>query len=87
MLLILSVGILVFVIMIMHFLMPKVLIEKYFKPPHFKSTECTMFSGFPFAIMRTIMFYESWGFLKVESNEDLLRRIDLYQIGIEMFKK
>lgn len=40
----------------MHFLMPKDVLEKYFRPPYFRSFECALFSGLPYAPMRTIMF-------------------------------
>lgn len=64
MLLILGVCLTIFVILVMHFLMPKTVIEEYFKPPYFRPAECAMFSGFPFAIMRTIMFMRVMGFPK-----------------------
>ena len=43
-------------ILVMHFLMPKVVLEKFFKPPYFNESECTLFTGIPFAPLRTIMF-------------------------------
>ena len=64
MLLVLGVVLSVFVITVMHFLTPKILIEKYFRSPYFRPAECEMFSGFPFAIMRTIMFMRVVGFPK-----------------------
>ena len=39
----------------MHFLMPKVILEKYFKPPYFRPMEVEMFTGIPYAPMRTVM--------------------------------
>jgi len=71
MLLILSVGIMAFAILVMHFFVPKTLIEKYFKPPYFKPAECAMFSGFPFAIIRTIMFLRILGYPKSGKNRGL----------------
>jgi hypothetical protein len=64
MLLILAEGALIVTVLVMHFLMPKMVLERYFKPPYFKSGECAIFSGFPFAIMRTVMFMRVLGFPK-----------------------
>jgi len=64
MLLILGVGLTAFAILVMHFLIPKGLIERYFKVPYFRAGECAMFSGFPFSVMRTIMFMRVVGFPK-----------------------
>jgi len=40
----------------MHLLMPSAVLNKYFKPPHFRDMERLLFTGFPYAPMRTIMF-------------------------------
>lgn len=45
-----------FAILIMHFMMPVAILEKYFKPPYFRDVECDFFSGVPYAPIRTIMF-------------------------------
>ena len=42
-------------ILIMHFLMPKAVLDTYFKPPYFNQGECLLFTGIPYAPMRTIM--------------------------------
>ncbi|MCF6282405.1 MAG: hypothetical protein L3J28_09375 [Candidatus Polarisedimenticolaceae bacterium] len=47
---------LVLVILAMHFLMPSAVLDKYFKSPYFKDVECLLFTGIPYAPMRTIMF-------------------------------
>lgn len=47
------------VLLVMHFLMPKVVLEKYFKPPYFRPMEVELFTGIPYAPMRTIMLM--WG--------------------------
>jgi len=47
---------------IMHILMPRKVLETYFKEPHFSSTEITMFTGFPLGYMRTVMFMRILGF-------------------------
>lgn len=50
------------IILGMHFLMPGAVLEKYFKPPYFKEGECTLFTGFPYAPVRTIMFMAVFAF-------------------------
>jgi hypothetical protein len=42
--------------LILHFFVPKALLEKYFRPPHFGEFERHLFTGIPYAPMRTIMF-------------------------------
>ncbi len=49
-------------ILIMHFLMPKKVLETYFKEPHFNAGEIAMFTGFPFGYMRTAMFMRGLAF-------------------------
>ena len=41
--------------LMIHFLMPREILDKYFKPPHFREGEIALFSGVPFALMRTVM--------------------------------
>jgi hypothetical protein len=43
-------------ILIMHFLMPKQVLERYLKPPYFREFECLFFTGIPYAPIRTVMF-------------------------------
>ena len=43
------------VLLTMHFLMPKTILEKYFKPPYFRPMEVEVFTGIPYAPMRTVM--------------------------------
>jgi len=52
---------LVFILM-MHFLMPKKVLETYFKEPYFRPAEITMFTGFPFGYIRTAMFMRALAF-------------------------
>jgi len=49
-------------VLIMHMLMPKKILETYFKEPHFNAGEIAMFTGFPFAYMRTSLFMRALGF-------------------------
>ncbi len=51
-----------FFIFMMHILMPRKVLETYFREPYFSSTEITMFTGFPFGYMRTAMFMRALGF-------------------------
>lgn len=39
-----------------HFLVPRQLLKTYFTPPYFNQAEVKMFTGFPFAYIRTFMF-------------------------------
>ncbi|MCP3669451.1 MAG: hypothetical protein GY814_03240 [Gammaproteobacteria bacterium] len=43
-------------ILVMHFLMPREVLKRYFKPPYFREFECLFFSGVPYAPIRTVMF-------------------------------
>jgi len=49
-------------IFIMHFLIPRNILETYFKEPYFRQSEVTTFSGFPFGYIRTVMFMRILGF-------------------------
>jgi len=49
-------------IFMMHIVMPRKVLETYFREPYFSSTEITMFTGFPFGYMRTAMFMRALGF-------------------------
>ncbi len=44
------------IIFILHFFVPKAMLRAYFREPYFSPTEIEIFSGFPFAYMRTAMF-------------------------------
>jgi hypothetical protein len=37
---------------VMHFFVPKAMLQTYFKPPYFSSTEVEIFTGFPLGYMR-----------------------------------
>ena len=45
-----------FFIGIMHLLMPKDIVNSYFKEPYFNTFELTLFTGWPYAFFRTLMF-------------------------------
>lgn len=44
------------VVFVLHFLLPKSILNTYFKPPYFSRGEVNAFTGFPLAYMRTFMF-------------------------------
>ena len=46
----------IFLAIVGHILMPKKLLQKYFKEPYFLRWELNKFSVFPFFIFRTVMF-------------------------------
>ena len=50
---------------IMYLLMPKAVLKNYFKPPYFSKTEVTFLTGFPFFMMRTVMFMGVFAFPKM----------------------
>ncbi|MCG9594947.1 hypothetical protein L1D58_25530, partial [Vibrio diabolicus] len=41
---------------VMHFLMPKKIVGNYFKKPYFNEFELSLFTGWPYAFFRTLMF-------------------------------
>ena len=49
-------------IFIMHILMPRKVLETYFKEPYFGPGEIAMLTGLPFAYIRTSMFMMILGF-------------------------
>lgn len=51
-------------IFVIHFLVPRNLLRKYFKEPYFSPAETEFFSGFPFGYIRTVMFMRLVGFPK-----------------------
>ena len=56
-------GLLAFpALLVMHLLLPKEALNKYFKPPHFSYRECAVFSAYPFLFMRTMMFMAVFAF-------------------------
>ena len=50
------------VFLVLHLLLPKEALNKYFKPPHFSYRECAVFSAYPFFFMRTAMFMAVFAF-------------------------
>ncbi|ELB1499849.1 hypothetical protein RJY19_001030 [Vibrio alginolyticus] len=53
---VLSIFLQTFFIGIMHLTMPKAITIKYFKKPYFNEFELSLFTGWPYAFFRTLMF-------------------------------
>ncbi|HHX8274551.1 TPA: hypothetical protein ACVOYM_002902 [Vibrio diabolicus] len=53
---VLSIFLQTFIIGIMHLTMPKAITIKYFKEPYFNEFELSLFTGWPYAFFRTLMF-------------------------------
>lgn len=51
-------------LLVLHFLMPKAVLADYFKKPHFNEFELKLFTGLPYAPIRTIMFMTVLAFPK-----------------------
>ena len=49
-------------LLFMHFTMPSAVLDRYFKPPHFRDFEIVLFTGIPYAPMRTIMLMRAIGY-------------------------
>jgi hypothetical protein len=43
-------------VLIMHALVPKALLDRYWKPPYFRTAELATMTAAPLALMRTVMF-------------------------------
>jgi hypothetical protein len=43
-------------VFVVHFFVPKILLERYFKPPHFSEAEIQFFTSGVAAYIRTVMF-------------------------------
>ncbi len=68
----------------MHILMPRKVLETYFKEPYFSSTEVIMFTGFPFGYMRTVMFMRILGFPASGKSREV---VDAYKLAPVWFCK
>ena len=44
------------IVFVLHFFVPKHMVQSYFKEPYFSPAEIEFFTGFPFGYMRTVMF-------------------------------
>lgn len=58
-------------ILIMHFLMPKAVLERYWKTPHFKPGEIALFTNTIYAPMRTIMLMSAIAFPGLGRKRDI----------------
>ena len=82
-----SIWVVVVLILFMHFLMPKVILDKYFIPPYFKPGECELFRGIPYAPIRTIMLMRILGFPKSGKKRGLTEAYKLVPFWYQMLSK
>lgn len=68
---------------VIHFLVPKPLLQTYFKEPYFSRWEISTFSVFPFGYMRTLMFMRLAGFPKSGKKRGLA---DAYKLAPNWFR-
>ena len=59
------------ILLLMHFLMPRAVLEAYFRPPYFGEMEVELFTGIPYAPMRTIMLMWVLAFPKYGKKRNL----------------
>ena len=64
-------------ILVMHFLMPKQVLEKYFKPPYFQPGECDVLTGFPYSPIRTVIFMTAFAFPGMGKNRKLTEAYEM----------
>ncbi|MFL0797799.1 MAG: hypothetical protein K6L73_09975 [Cellvibrionaceae bacterium] len=72
---------------IMHVLIPKPLLEAYFKEPYFKHGEKISFTGFPFGYIRTVMFMGLMGFPKSGRKRGLMEAYKLAPVWMCHFSR
>jgi hypothetical protein len=82
-----SIWVVVALILVMHFLLPKVILDKYFIPPFFKPGECALFTGIPYAPIRTIMLMRVLGFPKSGKKRGLTEAYKLAPIWYQITSK
>ena len=70
-------------IFVMHLLVPKQLLQTYFKEPYFSPAEIEFFTGFPFGYIRTVMFMRLAGFPKSGKKRGLT---EAYELAPQWFK-
>jgi len=64
-------------IMVMHFLMPKQALEKYFKPPYFQPGERDVLTGIPYSPIRTVIFMTVFAFPGLGKNRKLSEAFEM----------
>lgn len=69
--------------LLMHFLTPKTIVQKYFKPPHFRAFECALFTGIPYAPMRTVMFMGVTAYPRLGKKRNLT---ELYKLAPKWYQ-
>lgn len=69
----LSLFLFLFFVLIMHFLMPQAVLDRYWKEPHFRPFELMLFSGWSFfAPWRTLMFMWTFMFPRLGARRGIL---------------
>lgn len=74
-------------IFVMHVLVPKRLLQAYFKEPYFSPAEIEFFTGFPFGYMRTVMFMRLAGFPKSGKKRGLTEAYKLTPLWFQTASK
>jgi len=64
-------------ILVMHFLLPKPVLETYFKPPYFQPGECDVLKGIPYSPIRTVIFMSVFAFPGMAKKRQLTRAYEL----------
>ncbi|MFT6121793.1 MAG: hypothetical protein ACJASG_000311 [Oleiphilaceae bacterium] len=82
-----SIWVVVALVLVMHFLMPKAVLKKYFIPPYFKPGECVIFTGIPYAPIRTIMLMRVLGFPKTGKKRGLTEAYKLAPLWYQITSK
>lgn len=71
------------VMFVMHFFVPKKMIETYFKEPYFSRSEIAVFSAFPFNYFRDVMFMRLAGWPESGKKRGL---VDAHKLAPSWFK-
>jgi len=82
-----SIWVVAFLVLVMHFLMPKVILDKFFMPPYFKLGECKLFAGIPYAPIRTIMLMRVLGFPKSGTKRGLTEAYKFSPVWYQIMSK
>jgi hypothetical protein len=59
-------------LLIMHFLMPREVLERYWKPPHFRAIEIALFTNTIYAPMRTVMLMAAIAFPRLGKKRNVV---------------
>lgn len=70
-------------VFVVHFLVPRQLLNLYFKPPYFNQAEVKMLTGFPFAYLRTFVLMRLVAFPASGEKRGLTR---VYEVSPRWFR-